>query len=212
MSSVTHFDQEQRADGLSVWHDVAMNGSEWEQLVEQVRIRLAAHIDPATGSEQAGAFAKRIGVSRPYVVNFAAGRKTPQHEIIGRILEGLGLSVVDAAKGTSAGNLVVGSIDATGTVLYSHEERMGRFSLIEDVVDHEKPLPRGAVLVVEPATESAANRWNLIRVDDTTRLARAYELGGMVLVRFAGERVRHEWTPDVHEVQGTVAWIMVPSD
>lgn len=212
MSSLTHFDQEQRAPERSVWHDGPMNGSEWEQVVEQVRLRLAAHIDPATGVEQAGTFAKRIGVSRPYVVNFAAGRKTPQHEIIGRILEGLDLRVVDAAKGTSAGNAVVGTIDGTGTVLYSHEERMGRFSLIEDVVDHEKPLPSGAVLIVDPATQPAPSRWNLVRVDGATRLARGYDVGGIVLLRFAGERVRHEWTPEVHEVQGIVAWIMVPSD
>lgn len=189
-----------------------MNGTEWEQLVEQVRLRLEARIDPETGAEHAGAFAKRIGVSRPHIVNFVAGRKTPRHEIIGRILEGLDLSVVDAAKGTTAGNTVVGSIDGTGTALFSHEERMGRFSLIEDIVDHEKPLPRGAVLVVEPASAPVPSRWNLVQVAEKTRLARVYSVGDVLLVRFAGERVRHEWTPQVHEMRGVVAWIMVASD
>lgn len=188
-----------------------MSDSEWLQLVEQIRQRVRDHCAPI-GTEDQGAFAVRAGVSRPMIANFIHGRRTPAHEFMGQIVEALGLRIVEVAQGLSPSQSIVGTIDGSGVILFSHEERMGRFTLVQDVSDHEKPIARGSILVTEHASDPVPGKWNLIETAGRARLARCYATSGGLLIRFAGERVRQEWTPEEHRMIGFVAWSLAPAD
>lgn len=211
MSSINCFDKEHGAHSPSLWQAVTMAGTEWEQLVDALRERAREQVRPV-GSETQGSFADRAGVSRPHFANWLRREKALSHEFCGGIAEALGLRIADLALGLAPSLSIVGSINAMGVASFISEPRMGRFELVEALPDQERPLPKGAILVAEPANSPVPDRWNLIRVGGALRLARVTSTSGEPLLRFAGERVRQEFTPEVHGIEGFVAWLQYPGD
>lgn len=183
----------------------------WSRVIELLREALKVAVKPS-GPESQVAFAKRAGVSRPVVNSFANGHKTPEPEGLGKIAEALGMRIADLTGLVDEGS-IVGSVDAHGVVSFNGEPRMGRLALVTAIQDWEKPLPAGALLVVELAAQPVPNRWNVLRGEGgELLLMRATTSPVGVFLRPIGKRTREHYDPATHRLVGYVRYIQTEAD
>lgn len=135
-------------------------GLHWDRIVSQLREALRLRVKPV-GEETQSSLAARAGVSRPHVVNYLQGRKTPSPDVLGKIAAAIGLHLADFTE-TREG-LVVGTVDAEGIVTFNAAVQMGRMELVHGLRDWEKPIQAASMLVVEASDAPVVDRWNVLQ-------------------------------------------------